>query len=77
MSEHVALLRVLEFFADQVRSAQSDVPHGVTIRLEPGTELRDLRGASGAIRAFDREELSGKSRIAQLGELAAKELFFD
>ena len=52
-AENIAFLGLLEFLADEGRALQADLDGCMTAAFEPFDEHRDLRRASGTIRALD------------------------
>ena len=59
-AENVSLLGLLQFFADESGALQADLHGGVAAAFQPFDQLRDLRGAAGAVRAFHHDQFAGE-----------------
>lgn len=72
-TENVAFLGAVEFFADERGAFEADLDGGVATVLQPVDEELDLRGTSGAVRAFDDDKFAGELFSFDAGNAQAVE----
>ena len=75
MAENVALFGLLQLFADQGGTFQTDLHGGVAAAFQPLNQPRDLRRATRTVGAFDDDQFAAEPLRVHAGNAVAVEAF--